>query len=254
MRTESAHLSSLIRPDYPLSNKYDPAWVVENQMGPHPLWLTESLCRHVRLAPGMRVLDMGCGRAITSIFLAREFRVRVWANDWWIKPSDNWTRIRKAGLQDSVFPIHAEARSLPYGDEFFDCLLSVDAYHYFGTDDLYFREHFARRVKVGGQIGIVVPGLVRVFDDGEIPPHLKQIWADDFNSFHTADWWRRHWEVTGRVEIEVADVLRDGWRDWLVFNEALDALRGSPSGETDLLRQDGGRYLGFVRLVVRRIR
>ncbi len=254
MRTQSAHLASLIRDGYPLSSKYDPASVIKNQMGPHPLWLMESLCRHVDLKSGMRVLDMGCGRSITSIFLAREFGVRVRANDWWIKPTENWKRICEAGLPDAVFPIHAEARSLPYADEFFDAVVSVDAYHYFGTDDLYFREHFARLVKVGGQIGIIVPGLVRDFDEGQIPAHLKQIWADDFNSFHTADWWRRHWEVTGRVEIELADVSPNGWRDWLLFDEALDALRGSPSDESDLLREDSGRYLGFVRMIARRTR
>jgi cyclopropane fatty-acyl-phospholipid synthase-like methyltransferase len=31
--------------------------------------------------PGMRVLDMGCGKALTSIFLANEFGVTVFAND-----------------------------------------------------------------------------------------------------------------------------------------------------------------------------
>ena len=30
---------------FPLSAKYDPQWVVDNQMGPNALWLTEWLCR-----------------------------------------------------------------------------------------------------------------------------------------------------------------------------------------------------------------
>jgi len=33
------------------------------------------------LRPGMRVLDLGCGTALTSIFLAREYDVEVWATD-----------------------------------------------------------------------------------------------------------------------------------------------------------------------------
>lgn len=48
-------------------------------MGPSPLWLVDSLSQHLQLEPGMRALDLGCGSAITSIFLAREFRVRVFA-------------------------------------------------------------------------------------------------------------------------------------------------------------------------------
>ncbi len=111
--------------------------MLENLMGPNALWLAEALSQVMDLRAGMRVLDMGCGRAISSIFLAREFGVQVWATDLWIGASANWGRIREAGAQASVFPIHAEAHALPYAHEFFDALVSLDAYHYFGTDDLY---------------------------------------------------------------------------------------------------------------------
>jgi cyclopropane fatty-acyl-phospholipid synthase-like methyltransferase len=35
----------------------------------------------MNLQPGMRVLDLGCGRALSSIFLHREFGLQVWAAD-----------------------------------------------------------------------------------------------------------------------------------------------------------------------------
>ena len=38
----------------------------------------------------------------------------------------------------------AEAHDLPFSDGFFDAMISVDAYHYFGTDDLYLENHMAR--------------------------------------------------------------------------------------------------------------
>ena len=41
------------------------------------------------IEPGTRVLDLGCGRAMTSIFLAREFGAEVWATDLWIAAEDN---------------------------------------------------------------------------------------------------------------------------------------------------------------------
>jgi cyclopropane fatty-acyl-phospholipid synthase-like methyltransferase len=55
----------------------------------------------------VRVLDLGCGRAASSIFLHRELGVQVWATDLWFSASANLQRIRDAGAESGVFPIHA---------------------------------------------------------------------------------------------------------------------------------------------------
>ena len=244
---------------FPLSSKYDSEWVVENQMGLNALWLTEWLCRDMDLKPDMRVLDMGCGRAMSSIFLAKEFDVQVWATDLWIGASDNWKRICEADVEDRVFPIHAEARSLPYAEEFFDAIVCVDSYIYYGTDDLYL-DYFAKFVKPGGQIGMVDTGLMRDFD-GAVPEHLTRrqesggvFWGQDCWSLHTADWWRHLWERTGLVDVERADVMPDGWRLWLQHEKAIDAA-GTNQFPSDVqtLEADGGRYIGFVRMVARKM-
>ena len=91
-----------------------------------------------------------------SIFLAREHAVRVWAADLWIAPTDNWARIETADLAERVFPIFAEAHALPFADGYFDAIVSVDAYHYFGTDALCL-ERVTRLLRPGGQLGIAVP-------------------------------------------------------------------------------------------------
>jgi cyclopropane fatty-acyl-phospholipid synthase-like methyltransferase len=70
----------LFRPDFPRSSGYDPHWLMDNAMGPHALWLAEWLSQRLELTPGMQVLDLGCGKALSSIFLAKEFSVTVWAN------------------------------------------------------------------------------------------------------------------------------------------------------------------------------
>ena len=104
--------------NYPRTEKYDSNWIRENWMGPNPLWLLEELCEHMDLKPGMKVLDMGCGKGITSIFLAKEFGVTVFANDLWISATENLQRFKQVGLADQIFPIHAEAHALPYAEGF----------------------------------------------------------------------------------------------------------------------------------------
>ena len=67
---------------FPRSSKYHPDWIKSSVSGgANPLWLTEWLTNDMTLKPGMRVLDLGCGRAMSSIFMHREFGVEVWAVD-----------------------------------------------------------------------------------------------------------------------------------------------------------------------------
>ncbi|MGW0820814.1 SAM-dependent methyltransferase [Streptomyces sp. NPDC002845] len=260
-RTSTDDLTDrLTHPRYPRSNRYDARWTVDNQMGPHALWLLEWLAPALGLEdlrPGARVLDLGCGRAMTSVFLAREYGVQVTAADLWIEPDDNARRIAEAGVADRVLPVHAEAHDLPFGEGTFDAIVSIDAYHYFGTDDLYLPT-LTRLLKPGGRIGVVVPAFREEPERVELPEHIKAFGDPGFWAFHSAAWWRRHWTRSGAVEVEAADWLTDGWRDWLLWSEV--CAEESPEEfhvimsrrAVEMLRVDEGRHLGFVRVVGRR--
>jgi SAM-dependent methyltransferase len=234
---------------FPRSSQYHPEWVLASASngGANTLYLAEWLATKMDLKPIMRVLDLGCGRAMSSIFLRREFGVQVWATDLWCSPSDNIQRIRDAGVEDGVFPIHADAHSLPFAAEFFDAIVCLDAYPYFGTDGLYLN-YLAQFVKIGGQIGIAGVGLVRELE-GLVPDHLREFWTQDFWAFHSAEWWRRHWQRTGIVDVEVADSMPEGWLLWLEWQRAV-----SPDNATEIkaVEADGGRNLCYVRMVGRR--
>jgi SAM-dependent methyltransferase len=242
---------------FPRAAAYNPRWVLENQMGPNVLWLTEALTQMMDLQPGMRVLDMGCGKALSSVFLASELGVQVWATDLWIGATENWQRIGQTDVAGRVFPIHAEAHALPFAEGFFGAIVSLDAYQYFGTNDLYL-DYFSRFVKPGGQIGIVVAGLQHEFPDG-VPEHLTPYWQDDFCCWHSPDWWRRHWQKSNKVDVTSADFLPDGWKQWLRWGEVCleygyvpEMFREWVPKEIEMLRTDVGRYLGFSRVVARR--
>jgi SAM-dependent methyltransferase len=244
-------VADLLRlPDFPRAAGYDPAWVLENHMGPNVLWLAESLTQVLALEPRSRVLDLGCGRALSSIFLAREFEVQVWAVDVGIDATGNWQRVREAGEEGRVFPMQVDARRLPFPAGFFDAVVSLDAYHYFGTDDLYL-DQVAHVLAPGGHLGIVVPGLVDELT--RVPEHLEPFWDWRFWSFHSPGWWRDHWERTGLVDVRHADLVPEGWRHWQLWDqvsrEVVPPADASGPEEWRMLEVDEGRTLGLSRIV-----
>jgi len=238
-------------PRYPRTAKYDPDWMVDLDMGCPTLWLLEGLCEEMALEPGMRVLDLGCGKAAGSIFLAKEFGVQVWAADLWTPPTENWQRIREAGLEDQVFPIRAEAHELPFASEFFDVLIAVNSLQYFATAEMYLGDYLTRLVKPGGQFGAVLPGFYReIADDfpANLPDHLKAYWdVGTLRAWHTAAWWRNHWLKTNQVDILLADNYPDGegYQTYLRWEQIIEYDR-------KVAGDDAGRTITFVRLVARK--
>lgn len=182
-------------------------------MGPDALCLIEILCEKMNLKPGMRVLDMGCGAGFTSIILAKEFGVTVFANDLWSCATENYERFVKAGVEDRVFPFRAEAHNFPFASNFFDAAISIDAYHYFGTDECYLCDHYAKLVKPGGQFGLVNPGLSREFTNG-LPEKMKPFWEPNMYAWHSAGWWQQLWEKTDLVDVTCAQEIPDGKSIW----------------------------------------
>ena len=82
-----------------------------------------------------------------------------------------------------------------------------------------------------------------------MPDHLREMWSQDFWAIHSAGWWRRHWERTGILEIEAADLMPDGWQFWLEWQRTV-----APDNVTEIkaLETDQGRSLGYVRVIGRR--
>lgn len=250
-------LRALVRPEYPRTSGYDPQWMVDRCMGPNPLWLLEDLLRDGEPTPGSRVLDLGCGTGMTSIFLARECGAEVRAADWWIPAEDNAARFREAGVDDRVRAVSAEAHALPFEDGPFedgpfDAIVSVDAYHYFGTDDLYIG-YLTRFLRPGGRLSIAVPALHRELRElGGIPEHLREVVGWEVLSFHTPEWWRFHWEQTGLVRVVESRAQPRGYDDWKLWAEVCaehspdEVVRRASRDEASLLESDRGELLTFA--------
>jgi SAM-dependent methyltransferase len=94
-----------------------------------------------------------------------------------------------------MFPPSLVRGLLPFAAEFFDAIVCIDCFSYFGTDDLYLN-YLARFVKPGSQVGIAGAGLMREIE-GSPPEHLGNWWTQDLWCLHSADWWRQHFGWTG---------------------------------------------------------
>ena len=240
-------IQKMKNPLYPLSSKYDPQWIIDNHMGSHCLWLTEALVKNMDLKPCMRILDLGCGKALSSVFLAKEFDAEVWAYDLRVNANDNWHRIKEAGVEKSVFPIKGNALEMPFANEFFDAVISINSIWSYGTNEDFVDEHLARVIKPSGQIGVVIPGMFNELS--EPPEYLKPHWHTDFDSYHSPAWWIDLWEKAKSINIEVIDSFdnKEGVRIWRDFGWILD-----PNESEGLMGVDEGRNITFLRLLAKK--
>ncbi|MGH3680788.1 MAG: SAM-dependent methyltransferase [Natronosporangium sp.] len=235
---------------HPRSAAYDPAWVRSLDMGPHPLWQLEHLLRDIPLQPGMRVLDLGCGKGATSVFLVREFGVSVTACDLLVPAEELRGHLREAGIVDDVVVLHANARDLPLPNDSFDAIVSIDAFEYFGTD-VQLLPGLLRVLRPGGQIGMSTPAL-RVDPYQQPPPsYVTEVVGWEAAAWHAPEWWERHWRLSGLVTDVRARMHPTGREDWLAWCAALDAGDHSPVAQ--MLQQDHDNLLGFALVTATKI-
>ena len=201
-----------------------PCSISRRALGPNVLWLTEALCDVMALEPGMARARSGL-RACRELDLPRaQLGVQVVAADLWISPTETWRRIVEAGCESQVIPLHAEAHELKFAHGYFDAIVSLDAYHYFGGDAAYLGT-LTPFLRPGGQLGIVVPG---VRDEGDrLPPHLEPFVFEGYNAALHRLVGASTGSCSGLVTVERADWIDDGWTDWRVVER--DHARGGRS-------------------------
>ena len=248
--------AALTLPAYPRATRWPARWMLDNVMGPNPVWLAEAIAPSLALTPGMRVLDLGCGRAIVVDLPRRRVRRPGLGG----RPVDRGGRaISRASVPPAArttssrcTPRRTRFRS-PSG--YFDAIVSLDAYHYFGTDDLYvgYREPLpatrgAARHRVSGpdagDRGAARSACVRS-GNGSSAPSTAPTGGGGTG--------RRR----GSLAVEMADMIPEGWRHWLTWSDVCatvgTGLPGAAAREAEMLRADAGRLLGLVRIVGRRL-
>lgn len=199
---------------------YKQYFTKEYLMGPNSFRLLDELIR--RKPENMdfgRALDLGCGYALTSMFIANETNAeQVFAFDLWIAASENYRRIQKNYLENKIIPIHGDALDMPFAQEYFDSVISVDAYHYFGCKEGVFAEKILPFVKKDGYVMIAVPGI-KEEPQGEVK-ELFTAWAegDDAELFKTVGWWesllKKECQERCEIVVKEAECFDIAWQEW----------------------------------------
>lgn len=214
---------------FPKSSSFDIALVRQKIMGPNPLKLCEELLEGASLPAGSTVCDLGSGTGITSALLAREYGLDVYAVDLWSDPAENRAFFRSLGIPDTtIHPIRADAsQGLPFERGFFDAVVSIDSYSYFGRDPHYLGEHLLPYVKHGGRLHLSIPGMLADCHD-DLPDCLLASWTpEQLDYMHDIPWWRHIIEQTPGVAIEDMHHMlctHEAWTDWIACDN--DYARG----------------------------
>ncbi len=235
---------------YILSEKYNDNNIMSKIMGPNPIKLCEELLINNKVLPNAKVCDLGSGQGITSVFLAKEYGFIVYACDLWSEPEEHIPFFREMGLDEQrIVPVKADATNMPFEKEYFDAVVSVDSYNYFGRDELYLDTKLLPFVRKGGYIYIAIPGMKKDCHNN-LPSELLLSWTpEQLEYMHDTDYWYSIVKQSKLCEvIEVTEMQSNDevWADWLQ-QENEYAI-----GDRKAMEAGGGKYLNFIKIVLRK--
>ena len=237
--------------NYVLSKKYDTEELQSKIMGPNPVKLEEELLLGNKIPKGAKVCDLGSGQGLTSVFLAKEYGFRVYAADLWSDPEENRKFFDSMGLdKDQIIPVKADATDLPFDKNFFDAVVSIDSYNYFGRDESYLDGKLLPFLRSGGYIYIAIPGMKKDCHDN-LPPELLLSWTpEQMDYMHDSDYWLKTVSACRGAEVlEVSEMEsnEEVWADWLKQDNEYAI------GDRKSMEAGAGKYLNFIKIVLRKI-
>ena len=163
------------------------------------------------------ILDLGCGKGLTSLVIHKETSAIVYANDLWISQEENGKRFADWGLSEVLIPTCEDANHLTLKKDFFDALISIDSYHYFAGKTHFFEEKILPHIKSGGYALIAIPGIKNEFSGRQ--NELLGTWLkEEAYMFKSPDEWKRiigDSDQISSVEIWEMDCFEQAWADWL---------------------------------------
>ena len=200
--------------------------IINRLMGPDCTIILNELLEGYENNDEIRILDLGCGKGLTSIIIAEKYKnAIIYAADLWVEATDNYKFFKEQGYENRIIPLNTSAENLP---------------HYFGTDKNFFKENIKPYLKDNGLIFIAVPGMKD--DYKKVPQDLKGFISDeDFRFFKSIKYYENILkENIKEIKIEEMKCFNKAWDSWLATDNPYAVE------DIELLKADGGKYLNLI--------
>ena len=229
------------------------ALLQETMWGPNAIRQAEELASHFTITKDMKILDLGCGPGLSSLYLVQEYGANIFSTDLYADPTENYKRFQSLGIADKIVPMMIDAaQPLPFAKRYFDVIFSVGAYNMFGdTEEML--PNFISYVKKGGYIAVSFPGLKYDFGDN-VPPEMQPFWdvPDVARYVRGIGWWK---DLFSKAEgIEIVNISEQAchdiaWKEYLaIFNPSSVEQK---KWDLDMVAAEDGKYFNTIQLIAK---
>src|SRR5580704_15354680 len=152
------------------------------KMEQHHLNITEKTIRLMDLRPGERILDLGCGSGWATRLLARMVGEgpEGFGQVVGVDVSDEMIRVARADSKDfeNVMFVWGSATQIPWEENFFDKMLSIESFYYWPDQERGLAELF-RVMAPKGRLFILInlykddPYSLQWVDKLKVPVHVR---------------------------------------------------------------------------------
>ncbi|MDR0314302.1 MAG: class I SAM-dependent methyltransferase [Treponema sp.] len=99
------------------------ALLKDTMWGPNAIRQAEELASYFTITKDMRILDLGCGLGLSSLYLVQAHGAEVFATDLYADPTENHERFQSLGIADKIVPMMLDAtQPLPFAKGYFDVI------------------------------------------------------------------------------------------------------------------------------------
>ena len=182
------------------------------------LYLAAEMVRKMDLKKGDIVLDLGCGKGETSIYLAKNFGVTVVGVDYWNPAEQLQERAISNGLSDKIVPLQIDiTQNIPFNENHFDAIFCMNSLFMFG-ENKEFLDRLIATLKVGGTLCVgsecfnKEPNFTSIEDVPMVYNfdwHWK-VWEECYSKYHSPNWWKSHLGSIDCLEVKYCEELEDG--------------------------------------------